>query len=397
MRTSSWTLPIIVLSQFAGGSLWFSGNAIVSDLVQEWGISPHATSYITSSVQLGFILGTLFFAYFTIADRYPPKKIFFTCSLLGALFNSLIVILPNSLLSLIILRFATGFFLAGIYPVGMKIAAGIYKEGLGRALGFLVGALAIGTAFPHLLKTTDFHVAWQLVLLATSTLSIIGGLAMLLFVPNEVGAPQGIPFARGAFSTLIKAKAMRAAALGYFGHMWELYTLWAFIPLFLSAFNTLHPQADINIPLWTFIVIASGFIGGSVGGLLSQKRGSGPVACYQLTVSGTCCLLSPLFFALPLPAFLFIMWIWGICAAGDSPQYSTLIAQNAPKNLVGSALTLVNSIGFFLTIVSIQFVDWMSQFMITEHLFLLLLPGPLIGLYCMRRFLPIMHRKQRAQ
>jgi len=382
-QRSPWILPVIIISQFAGGSLWFSGNAILNDLIREWGISIHALGYLTSAVQLGFISGTFLFAYFTISDRYSPRNIFFICSLSGSLANSFILLMTGELFPLILLRFMTGFFLAGIYPVGMKIAAGWYREGLGKALGFLVGALVLGTAFPHILKATELKMNWEIVLMTTSLISLSGGFAMLIMVPDGPYIKKGAPFNSKALLSLFTIRDLRSAAFGYFGHMWELYTLWAFIPLFLTGYIIIHPDREFNVPLWSFIIIAIGFFGCSVGGIISLKKGSAPVAFYQLALSGVCCLLSPMFFFLPVHLFLLVMIIWGITVVGDSPQYSAVIAKNAPEKLVGSALTLVNCIGFFLTVISIQFLDMMTLWIDTQYLFLLLLPGPLTGLYSM--------------
>jgi len=379
-----WILPIIVVAQFAGGSLWFSGNAILNDLIREWSISEHSLSYITSAVQLGFIAGSLLFAYFTVSDRYSPRKIFFLCSFLGAVSNGLVLFIPGKLIYLIVLRFTTGFFLAGIYPVGMKIASGWYQKGLGKALGFLVGALVLGTAFPHALKALEFHASWKSVLVTTSIISFAGGMAMLKFVPDGPYIKNNIAFDKNAIFTLFKAGNLRSAAMGYFGHMWELYTLWAFTPFILNVYLARNPSLNLNLPLWSFLIIASGFIGCSVGGLISKKSSSESVAFYQLAVSGLCCLMSPFLFNLSPFFFLAVMIVWGISVVGDSPQYSAVIAKEAPADLVGSALTLVNSIGFLITVISIQFMDLMSVWIPADKLFLILLPGPLIGLYSMK-------------
>lgn len=383
-----WILPIIILSQFTGGSLWFSGNAILTDLVMLYHIDGQIVGYATSAVQLGFILGTLFFAWFTISDRYSPRIVFFTCTLLGAFCNSLLILLPVQLLSLCTLRFLTGFFLAGIYPVGMKIASGWYKSGLGRALGYLVGALVLGTGSPHLIKAIGFQLPWQYVLGTTSLFAVSGGLAILLFVPDGPYLNPGNILRGKALGQIWHQKDVRAAAFGYFGHMWELYTLWAFLPSFLLAYVKIqHLSQDHNpldIPLWSFLIIGSGSLGCVLGGLISTRVSSARIAFMQLVISGCCCLLSPLFFSLSPSLFLTMMFIWGITAAGDSPQYSTVIAHTAPKELIGSTLTLVNCVGFFITVVSIQLVSGIAPYINMKYIFLILAAGPLSGLYSMR-------------
>ena len=383
----AWILPTIIISQFAGGSLWFSGNAILEDLIREWNIGGQVTGSLTSAVQLGFIAGTLFFAWFTIADRYSPRKVFFTCSLLGGTTNSLILFLPSSVMFLILMRFCTGFFLAGLYPVGMKIASGWYKKGLGQALGLLVGALVLGTAFPHILKAMEFQFHWKDVLITTSAISFSGGIAMLTLVPDGPFIKKNTTFNSKVLFTIFQQKDLKAAAFGYFGHMWELYAFWAFLPFFLSSYIIKNTTSGINVPFWAFLIIACGGLGCVLGGLISKKTESAKVAFFQLAVSGSCCLLSPIAFNMPVIVFLIFMTVWGITVAGDSPQYSTVIAQTAPADLVGSALTLVNCIGFFITIVSIQLVDYLTSFLAAEMLFLILLPGPIFGLYSMRELM----------
>jgi MFS family permease len=311
-KRPSRILPAIIFSQFTGTSLWFASNAVMGDLQRTWGLADAALGYMTSAVQFGFITGTLVFAFFTISDRFSPRIIFFACSVLGAI--------------------STGFLLAGIYPVGMKIAAGWYEKGLGRALGYLVGALVMGTAFPHLLKGMGRTLAWEQVILSISVVSTAGGVLMLWLVPDGPHLIKGTRFSPGAFKSIFQSKDLRSAAFGYFGHMWELYTLWAFVPVFLS--NYLADKAEsLNVSYWAFMIIAAGFIGCAGGGLLSKKAGSAKVAFYQLTASGICCLISPLMFQVPTELFLVFLIFWGIVVVGDSPQFSALSAQTAPPEL----------------------------------------------------------------
>jgi MFS family permease len=372
-------LPVIIFSQFTGTSLWFASNAVMGDLQRAWKLGDAALGYMTSAVQFGFIVGTLVFAFFTISDRFSPRLIFFGCSLLGAISNLCIYLLAQGLPSLMIFRFVTGFLLAGIYPVGMKIAAGWYEKGLGRALGFLVGALVLGTAFPHLLKGMGRTLAWEQVILSISVISTTGGVLMLWLVPDGPHLVKGTRFSPDAFKTIFQSKDLRSAAFGYFGHMWELYTLWAFVPVFLSNYLAGKAQS-LNVSYWSFGIIAAGFLGCAGGGLLSKKAGSAKVAFYQLAASGICCLISPLMFQAPTSIFLSFLVFWGILVVGDSPQFSALSAQTAPPELVGSALTLINCIGFFITIFSIQIANYLTTLISPNYIFLFLTPGPLFGL-----------------
>ena len=249
----------------------------------------------------------------------------------------------------------TGFFLAGIYPVGMKIAADYYEKGLGKSLGYLVGALVLGTAFPHLLKGFSGGLPWRLVLIITSTLATIGGGVMLLFIPDGPfrKASQGVDLS--AFLKIFKNSKFRSAAFGYFGHMWELYTFWAFVPVMLTTYLAQNPTTVLNVSLWSFIIVGLGGLACVAGGYLSQIFGSKKIATAALLLSGICCLLSPLIFYTTSPIlFLSFLIFWGLVVIADSPLFSTLVAKNAPAENKGTALTIVNSIGFAITIVSIQ-------------------------------------------
>ena len=386
MSRPSHILPVIIFSQFTGTSLWFAGNAVVLDLQRDWGLAEHSLGYITAAVQLGFIVGTLVFAFLAIADRFSPRWVFFACSMAGALANIALLAAPEGLSGLLLLRFVTGFFLAGIYPVGMKIAAGWFEKGLGRALGYLVGALVLGTAFPHLIRSSGAELPWQQVMTGVSVLASIGGITMLLLVPDGPYLAKASAFNPRVLAIIFRSKSFRASAFGYFGHMWELYTLWAFIPIWLLAYSEMH-GITFNIPLWSFLVIGIGFFGCAIGGVISTKIGSAKVAASQLTVSGICCLLSPLFFNAELSLFIVFLFIWGITVIGDSPQFSTLNAENAPREYVGSALTIANSIGFLITVFSIQLVNSLLPVIGPEYIFWLLIPGPVVGLWMMKPLL----------
>jgi len=379
-------LPIILFSQFAGTSLWFAGNAVILDLQRDWGLAPESLAYVTSAVQLGFVCGTLLFAILMISDRFSPRLVFFCCALAGGLANFALLLAPRELTALLLLRFVTGFFLAGIYPVGMKIAAGWYRKGLRRALGYLVGALVLGTAVPHLIRSSDADLPWQQVIIGVSVFASIGGAAMFLTVPDGPHTGKGSSFNPRALGLIFASPRFRASAFGYFGHMWELYTLWTFAPLLLLAYAERH-ELTLNLYWWTFLVIAAGFIGCAVGGLVSARVGSARVAASQLAVSGGCCLLSPLMLGAPPFLFFSFLLLWGITVVGDSPQFSALNAEYAPREYVGSALTIVNSIGFLITILSIQLVSSLLHVSGIQYVFWLLLPGPLIGLWMLRPLL----------
>lgn len=382
-------LPVIVLSQFAGTSLWFVGNAVLPELRQTLGLSQYALSQVTSAVMLGFIVGTLLFAFFSLADRYSPARLFFISTLLGALTNASVAWLATDAISLFILRFFTGFFLAGIYPVGMKIAADWYEKGLGKAMGFLLGALVLGTAFPHLLKNRDFDLPWKSVLYFTSLFATAGGFLMLAFVGDGPYKKQSEKFQWDAFAEIFRSPKWRQAAIGYFGHMWELYTFWGFVPLILGLYATKN-NISLNISLFSFLIIAIGSISCIAGGYLSLKIGNARVATIALLISGFCCLISPFIYQLPLFAFLTVLFIWGLAVIPDSPQFSTLIAKYAPEHLKGTALKMYNSIGFTISTISLIVIDrvfYSNSFFAQENTMLLLGLGALLGLPSMVRLI----------
>ncbi len=378
-KQPAFLLPLIVFSQFAGTSLWFAGNAIIND------IQPASTGFanITSIVQFGFIAGTLIFSLLTIADRFSSSKVFFFSSLIAATANLVLIWLAKDIAMLITLRFITGFFLAGIYPVGMKIAADCFPHKLGNALGFLVGALVLGTAFPHLLKSQLHDLEWQNVLIATSTLAFIGGLMILLFIPQFKKHSANSIDIKASFS-FFRSQNFRSAAFGYFGHMWELYALWAFVPAIILLYNEMN-GTNINASLWSFIIIGAGSLGCVAGGIFSKKWGSKNIAFYSLLISGICCLLSPLIFHLPTTLFFIILFIWGVSVPADSPQFSTMVAQSANEKNKGTALTLVTCIGFAITIISIQVLKGSINFL-KDYTFLVLFLGPAYGLFSLKRF-----------
>lgn len=380
-NNSKKVLPVIVLSQFAGTSLWFVGNAVLPELKQTFQLSQYAVSLVTSAVMLGFIAGTLVFAIFSLADRVSPVKLFFISSLLGALSNASVVWFVNGDSSLFALRFLTGFFLAGIYPVGMKIAADWYERGLGKALGYLLAALVLGTAFPHLLKNRDFELPWRSVLYITSIVAVGGGFLMLMIGDGPFRKKSG-GFRWDAIGKIFSSKKWRQAAFGYFGHMWEVYSFWGFVPLIIALYAEKN-GTPLNIPVLSFLAIALGAIGSVIGGYLSAKIGSAKVAAYALLVSGVCCLFSPFSYSMPVIIFLALLFIWGLTVVPDSPQFSALVAQYAPEGLKGTALTIYNSIGFAITTISLYVIDRIFHnpgFFSGENTFALLGLGAVTGL-----------------
>lgn len=376
-------LPTLVLAQFAGTSLWFAVNAVMPDLQQQMGWPASAVGRLTSALQLGFIVGTLVFALLAIADRFSARRVFLFCALAGALCTLGAMMRIASFTELLLWRAATGFFLAGIYPVGMKIASQWFPKGLGVALGWLVGALVLGSASAHGIRALSVELPWSTVMISVAFLAAAGGLLLFMVIPEPPSyTANSKKLEMQALATIWTDWRVRASVLGYFGHMWELYTFWVLVPLILAT--QLNGQA---LSFAAFGVLGIGALGCIGGGWLAKRWGSARVATFQLGMSGMCCLLAPWFMSAPLIWFLLWLAVWGITVAGDSPQFSTLTASNAPKHAVGSVLTLTNCIGFALSIVSIELFTSLAQ----EHQLSSLLPwlgiGPFLGVLAMRPLL----------
>lgn len=353
----------------------------MEDLVLNFGLGEAAVSTLTSAVQFGFISGTLLFAILTLTDRFSPSRVFFVCSLLGAISNIFLLWAGNTMVTLSLFRYLTGFFLAGIYPVGMKIAADYFDKGLGTSLGYLVGALVLGTAFPHLLKNFGQSLSWHRVVMVTSALAASGGGLLWALVPNGPFRKRSQKLQLNAFFKVFKIAEFRTAAFGYFGHMWELYTFWAFTPLLLMAFSRAHSSL-INVPLWSFIIIGIGGLSCVMGGYISKNYGVKKTARMALLLSGCCCLLLPLIFLVGNPiVFLAFLVFWGMVVIADSPLFSTMVAQNAIPEFKGTALTIVNCVGFAITILSIQAIGFLVQLSNSLWAYAILVLGPLFGLY----------------
>lgn len=391
MISSRSALILIVIAQFLGTSLWFAGNAVASEIGAALG-EPDLIASITSAVQFGFIIGTFFYAFLAIPDRFPPGDVFFFSAILAASANILIVILPFKLEFILSFRFLVGFFLAGIYPVGMKIASDYFEKGLGSALGFLVGALVLGTAFPHLINGLGLQISWKIIFWITSSLAIIGGAVIGFLVPDGPFRKANPKFEIKLLPQLSKIYGLKSAASGYFGHMWELYTFWAFVPLVISYLSK-GDFSPSKISLLSFSVIAIGGLSCAYGGIISSKLGSKKVALFALTGSGFCCL-----FLLVTPLLSSLVWIlflliWGILVTADSPQFSTLVSQSVPSEYRGTALTLVNSLGFGISIVSIQFGQYLLKWLEIDQMLALLFIGPLCGILLFRFY----SKKKRLQ
>lgn len=383
----SRTLLLIVIAELFGSSVWFSTNGVAAQDSFLWHSS---VGVLTNAVQYGFIVGTLSVALSGLADRFHASRIFAACAVGAAVSNIAFAWLSDSLLMAWSWRFATGLCLAGVYPLGMKLVVSWEPDKKGFALGWLTGMLAFGTASPHLVRALNANWPWQWVIAVSSVLALVA--AGMVFMVGD--GPHQKATGRLDWGGVLKAfhrPDFKAAACGYFGHMWELYAFWTMVPLLLMSLFSADGEASQLLSTasqrsyWSFMLIGAGGAGCILGGYASRRWGSGSIAFGSLVVSGLCCALYPLLMpVLGTMALLLILLLWGITVVSDSPQFSALASHFAPADSVGSALAVMNGIGFFITTLSIQLSTslWAGWH---EQVLWLLLPGPLLGLLGMRR------------
>jgi MFS family permease len=375
-------------------AVWFSVSAVVPSLREEWGISSAAAVWLTGSVQLGFVVGAVGSAALNVPDRLRPHRVLAASAAVAALCTLLFALVVSNMAGAIALRFLTGVFLAGVYPVGIKLMASWSASSVrGRALGILVAALTLGSALPHLIGGIA-DLPWRAVLFTAAGIGLLGALLALTLVrPGPYLSPSAqARYPRYALA-MLGERGPRLANLGYFGHMWELYALWTWLPTFLLATPSapdLPASAEITIFLATGV---AGVIGCLLGGWGADRFGRPPAAVAALAVSGLCCLLSPLAFRATPTLLVIFCAIWGASVIADSGIFSTLLSEVADSRFVGTALTAQTAIGFGLTTVSIQLVPVLADAVGWQYGFLLLAPGPALGALAMAS---IKHRPDAA-
>jgi MFS family permease len=377
-------LSLVALGQFLGMTLWFSATAATPLLAAELALSGTQAAWLTLAVQAGFVAGTLGSAFTNLADVINPRRLVFLGCVVGAAANAG-VLLAESPLVVIALRLLTGAALACVYPPGMKIAAGWFLERRGLALGVVIGALTLGKALPHLLSAL-FGQDWHTPMLLASALAIAGGAVVLLAVQDGPHVSPTSPFDPRAVWRVFEVRGARLATFGYLGHMWELYAMWTWVGVLATASLAASGVADAAAAgsMAAFLAIGSGTAGCVLAGWLADRVGRARVAMWALGTSALCAAGMSLVFG-GRPEWLYLLLaVWGFAVVADSAQFSALVSAYAPRDHVGTALTIQICLGFLLTLVTIEALPRVAAVAGWQHASWLLVPGPLLGLVAMR-------------
>lgn len=382
------SITLLTLAEVAGMSLWFATAAALPDMVREAAISPARQALLSSGVQLGFVIGALSVAASGLADRFDPRRVFSLCAILAALANlALLVAAPGGNLA-IVLRVLTGALLAGVYPVGMKIAVGWGTRDRGLLVGLLVGALTVGSALPHLTAYLG-GAQWRGVIVATSALALIAGLLVVPcgLGPHHARAPR---FSMRAVRLAWGERRIRLAYLGYFGHMWELYAMWAWIGVAAAASYAgmmAGDEATRLAKLTAFAAIALGGLACVPAGAIADRIGKAQVTIIAMGVSGSAAIATALSFGGPVWLTLLLIIVWGIFVIPDSAQFSALVADASPPDMAGSLMTLQTALGFALTAVTVQATPLLANSLGWPIVLAGLAIGPAAGILAMLRLL----------
>ncbi len=380
-------LALLGFAELLGMSLWFSASAVTPQLRSIWGLTLAEAAWLTTIVQLGFVCGTAIAAVLNLADVIPAGRLFSTCALLGAAVNAAILGAPGYS-SALMLRFLTGFFLAGVYPPAMKMTATWFRSQRGLAIGVIVGALTVGKAIPYLVRAMP-HVGLRPVVLTASVGAVVAALIVAAGYREGPYPFTSRPFSWRHVGDVVRVREWRLATASYLDHMFELYAFWTWIPSFLAASVAANAGGPFRAPrlisLLAFATIAIGGLGSVWGGLFADKRGRERLVSISLFVSGACCLLSGILFGRPIWILGALAMTWGFFVIADSAQFSTLVTESVPPHTVGTALTVQTSLGFLLTMLPMQLVPLIAQRAGWRWGFAILALGPVAGIAAIRR------------
>ena len=380
-------LARVAAAQFLGMTLWFSATAAGPAIAAELSLTRATTAWLTMAVQAGFVTGTLLSGLLNLADVLNARRLFALGCVLGAAANASIAFASAPTL-IIALRALTGAALACVYPPGLKIAAGWFLDRRGTALGVVVGALTIGSAFPHLLAWGADAVAWRGLMWISSALAIAGGCLVWLAVDDGPYVSVSAPFNPRAVLEVARNTGVRMATLGYVGHMWELYAMWTWIPAFAAASMFARDGSQgRGGSLVAFVAIASGSVGCVAAGRWADAFGKARIARLAMLTSATCAASAGFVFGAPVAVLFLFAVVWGFSVVADSAQFSALVSEYSARTHVGTALTLQTCLGFLLTMASIRLVPWFAAAAGWRWAFLLLVPGPLAGAAAMGRLM----------
>lgn len=371
----------MALAELLGMSLWFAASAVSGQLAARWSLSASEAGWLTAVVQLGFVCGTTFSAILNLADLIPSKRLFALSAFAGAAANAAILVVPGYS-GAIVLRFLVGFFLAGVYPPSMKMIATWFRAQRGLAIGTLVGALTVGKATPYLVRALP-DVGTDAVLLTASAGAVLAGLLVAVGFQEGPYPFAQRPFSWGLVATVVRVREWRLATGGYLGHMWELYAFWTWIPAFLAASAAVSSHGRDSaglISLIAFGTIAVGGIGCVWGGLYADRNSREKLVTISLIASGTCALVAGLFYGTSLAILAPLALVWGFFVVADSAQFSALVTESVPGHAVGTALTVQTSIGFLLTMITIQGIPVLASRLGWQWAFAVLAFGPAFGI-----------------